>query len=68
MVESQKQNNPMAHRRQKNRKKKQDCIQVENRENIALDTNTNEKKTPIVFEMKFGAPFCIILLLMYFIQ
>ena len=31
-------------------------------------SNENEKKTPIVFQMKFGAPLCIILLLMFFIQ
>ena len=60
---------PKAYKRQKAQKKKQDCVQIVNIDKKKpLDSNANEKKTPIVFQMKFGAPFCIILLLMFFIQ
>ena len=67
--DSQKWEKPKAHKRQKTQKKKQDCVQIVNIDKKKpLDSNANEKKTPIVFQMKFGAPFCIILLLMFFIQ
>ena len=68
MPESQRRRKPMTYRQDKNWEREQECIQVVNRENISLDTNSDEKKIPIVFLMKFGTPFCIILLLMYFIQ
>ena len=69
MEESQKSDKPKAHKRQKTQKKKQDCVQIVNIDKKKpLDSNANEKKTPIVFQIKFGAPFCIILLLIFFIQ
>ena len=53
----------------KAQKKKQDYTPIMNMdEKKQVDTNTNEQETPIVFQMKFGAPFCIILLLIFFIQ
>ena len=53
----------------KAQKKKQNYIPIMNMdEKKQVDSNTNEQETPIVFQMKFGAPFCIILLLIFFIQ
>ena len=74
MAESQKSDSqewkkPKVYKLKKAQKKKQDCIPIMNMdEKKQLDANTNEQETPIVFQMKFGAPFCIILLLIFFIQ
>ena len=60
--DSQKWKKPKVYKRQKAQKKKQDCIPIMNIDKKKpLDSNANEKKTPIVFQIKFGAPFCIIL-------
>ena len=67
--DSQEWKKPKVYKRKKAQKKKQDCIPIMNIDGKKqLDSNANEQKTPIVFQMKFGAPFCIILLLMFFIQ
>ena len=74
MEESKKSNSqewvkPKAYKRQKAQKKKEDCVHIVNIDKKKpLDSKANEKTNPIVFQIKFGAPFCIILLLMYFIQ